>query len=79
MHSQHASTCVCVGGGGGGRGGVKYETVQHNGLCTHLIVNQRSEVTSVSRDLSKHHFNTFAARNGVHELTLCVCVQNIHR
>ena len=30
---MHASTgvCVCVGGGG-----VKYETVQHNSLCTHL-------------------------------------------
>ena len=57
---------MCVGGG------FKYETVQHNSLCTHLIV-RGSEVTSVSRDLSKHHLNTFAPRNGVHELTLCVC------
>ena len=24
----------------GGGGGVKYETVQHNSLCTHLIVNE---------------------------------------
>ena len=43
---MHASTgvcvCVCVWGR------VKYETVQHNSLCTHLIV-RGSEVTSVQR------------------------------
>ena len=49
---MHASTGVCVCGGGGG---VKCETVQHNSLCTHLIVNESNTCVQRFEQTSSEH------------------------